>query len=105
MNLEYLLENAARFAYEYRKHFEGDEMPVRHFVADTGVVIISTEKLCIFYHDRVIRFKDAKFKNTSVKVIGNNKYMIQIQENEFTIELSSVEEAELFEKYYQKYKK
>lgn len=103
MDLQYLLENADRFAYEYRKHFEGDEMPVRHFVSDKGVVIISTHKLCVFYFDRVIRFKDDLLQNTSVKVIGGNAYELHILDKVFSLELESVEDAELFEKYYQKY--
>lgn len=104
MNLEYLLENADRFAYEYRKHFEGDEMPVRHFIADKGIVIITTKKICIFFHERVIRFLDDVYKNTLVRVIDNNKYIITIQAKEFELELKNVDEAILFEKYYQKYK-
>lgn len=104
MDLQYLLENANRFAYEYRKHFEGDEMPVRHFVADKGIVIITTEKLCIFYFDRVIRYKDDKLINTQVRILNNNMYKIVIQDYVFEIELANVEEATQFEKYYQKYK-
>lgn len=104
MNLEYLLENADRFAYEYRKHFEGDEMPVRHFITDQGIVIITTEKLCVFYYDRVIRFQDDILQHTSVKVVGNNKYIITIKELDFEVELKNIDEAVLFEKYYRKYK-
>lgn len=104
MDLNFLLINADRFAYEYRKHYEGDEMPVKHFKSDKGIVIISTKKLCVFYYDRVIRFKDDVLQNTTVKIKGNNTYSLYIQDQEFTVELESVEDAGLFEKYYQKYK-
>lgn len=103
MDLSYLLHNADSFAYEYRKHFTEDEMPVKHFVYNEGVLIVTTKKICIFYYDKVIRFVDDLLQNTSVKITGEN-YEIMVNNKKFSVKLGSVDDEILFENYYQKFK-
>lgn len=103
MDLEFLLSNAKWFNHEYRKFFNGDEMPVKYFVTNNYVVILSTKKLCIFYYDQYIDFKDDYLTDSFVKKTDTLTFEITLNNKLFDVEFKTLEDANLFEGYYNKY--
>lgn len=107
MNLEYLLGNAARFAYEYSKFFNEEEKLIKYFKTEEYVVILSTKKLCIFYMGIIIDFKQEFLKNTTLENINEDTFCfnVKLENKEFDVRFLSKQEFSLFLHYYEKYKK
>ncbi len=103
MDLEYLKSNAGRFAYELRKNFPEEERPVKHFVCDQEVVVLSNRKLYIFYVGIIIYYKFGKL--IDIDIVENDGVIeLTLMKKEFKLKFQSKDEYDLFINYFKKYK-
>lgn len=106
MDLEYLLRNAGRFAYEYSKFFVDDEKLLKYFKTEQEVVIISTKKLCIFYCGIIIDYKQGLLKDVELVDVDPEtlSFSVILERKEFNIVFQSEKEFKVFTHYFEKYK-
>lgn len=104
MDLEYLKANYKRFAYELRKFFPTGENPVGTYLCEEHVVVISTQKVYIFYYKGIIDYAQAKMQDVLISNIKDNKCTIKLENKDFDVEFYSDMELKVFVKYYDKYK-
>lgn len=106
MDIDYLLSNAGRFAYEYSKFFNEDEKLLKYFKTKDSVVIISTRKLCVFYVGIIIDFKQEFLSKLVLQNIDENlnSFDVVLENKEFHIRFETNQEFQLFHHYYNKYK-
>ena len=103
MDIDYLLGNAGRFAYELRKNFPEEEKPVKHFVTEQEVVVLSNRKLYIFYVDGIIDYKFNVLQD--IEITDNDKTInLTLMKKEFNLVFKDDNDYELFVKYFNKYK-
>lgn len=102
MDLEYLLSNAGRFFYELRKNFPEDEKPVKYFVCEEQVVVLSNKKLYIFYVGVIIDYKFEKLENIEITK-KENGIEVELMNKNFQL-IFKDDELETFVKYFNKYK-
>ena len=103
MDLEYLKSNAGRFAYELRKNYPEEERPIRHFVCDEEVVVLSNKKLYIFYVGTIIDYKFEKLKNITITT-NDDKVQVTLMDKAFNLHFEKDNEYKLFVEYFNKYK-
>ena len=106
MDLQFLLENSARFAYEIRKHFPAGENPVANYRCKEHVVVISNRRLYIFFSEGIIDYRDDLLPLVKVEVKSKEELniLITIKKKEFNVVFNEQKEFNLFLHYYDKYK-
>ena len=105
MDLEYLLRNAGRFAYEYSKFFKDDEKLIKYYKTEQEVVIISTKKLCIFYCGVIIDYKQQFLKDIELGNINHSacSFSVTVEKKDFNLVFQSEKEFKQFLHYFGKY--
>lgn len=106
MDLEFLKNGAAKFAYELRKNFPSDESPINHYVCDIGVVVLSTKKLYMMYCDTFIDYQVDELDNIVIRNINKDTHTcsIKVKKRNFDLEFASLKEMERLLYYVDKYK-
>ena len=105
MDLDFLKQGAAKFAYELRKNFPIEESPIDQYVVDKGVVVISTKKLYVFFCEMFIDYKGDLLNNVEISKINyeENSCNIFVERKLFEFVFESRKDLESLMKYYDKY--
>lgn len=106
MDLEHLKRNAGTFAYQLRKNFPEGESPISHFVCEKQVVVLSNQKLYIFFCDTFIDYKNDKLPNVTISDIDlvNGICNILLERRLFHVSFATMDDLEYFMRLFNKYK-
>ena len=106
MDLNYLKRMAATFAYQLRKFFPEDETPIKHFVCEKHVVVLSSKKLYVYYYETYIDYVGDFLEKTLEleRIEGKKKFKVKVNNKDFEITFESDKDYESFLYYYDKYK-
>lgn len=104
MNLEYLKSGARQFAYQLRKFFAEDEIPINHYVCKKHVVVLSTKKMYIYYYEKYIDYIGDYFESIEVVFDESSGCVVRVKGKTFHLEFEHEKDNATFKKYYLKYK-
>lgn len=106
MDLEFLLSNAAWFAYELRKFFPETETPVANYTCKEHVVVLSNQKLYVFFYQGLIDYRGKSLKELELINVDTDKFYceVTIGNKEFKLQFKSEKDFGLFNTYFNKYK-
>lgn len=105
MDLNYLKENAQKYAYECRKFFPEDEALITHFITKNQVVVISTKRLFVYYYRNIIDVVFDELSQCDINEIQDDKNIVNItiEGKVFTLEFLVGEDHSKFLTYFKKY--
>jgi hypothetical protein len=105
MDLEYLKKAARTFAYQLRKFFPEDEVPINHYICEEHLVVLSNKRLFVYFYDQYIDYVGDFFLNIEVIEMNQNKQQFKaiIKGKEFNLIFEQEKDYLSFIKYYKKY--
>lgn len=106
MDLNYLLSNAGRFAYEYSKFFKEDEKLLKYFKTNESVLVFSTKRIAIFYVGIIIDYKQEYLTAINQYEFDSNtqSFSTVLEKKEFHIQFQTEQEFLFFKHLFEKYR-
>ena len=106
MDLNYLRRAAATFAYQLRKFFPEDEVPINHYVCENHVVVLSSKKLYIYYCENYIDYVGDFLSNVIElnRKDEDRRFEVSVNNKDFNLVFESEKDVKSFLFYFDKYR-